>query len=95
MKMIFMKTKNNKANEPHMFLLNVSQILDLRNSNKHPALQNIFICYTWKNLRQKYKNNKLKITTLTWNDEFELPDGFYSVSDIQDNISYITKNMKQ
>ena len=25
----------------------------------------------------------------TWNDEFELPDGFYSVSNIQDYIVYI------
>ena len=24
-----------------------------------------------------------------WNDEFELPNGFYSVSDIQDYIEYI------
>ena len=95
MKMIFTKTKNSKANEPLIFVLNVSQILDLRNSNKHPALQNIFIFYTWKNIRQQYKNNKLKITAPTWNDEFELPDSFYSVSDIQDNISYIIKNMKQ
>ena len=27
----------------------------------------------------------------TWNDEFELPDGSYSVSDIQDCIEYIIK----
>ena len=27
----------------------------------------------------------------TWNDEFELPDGSYSVSDIQDYIKYIIK----
>ena len=27
----------------------------------------------------------------TWNDEFELPDGSYSVSDIQDYIEYIIK----
>ena len=27
----------------------------------------------------------------TWNDEFELPDGSYSVSDIQDYFEYIIK----
>ena len=27
----------------------------------------------------------------TWNDEFKLPDGSYSVSDIQDYIKYIIK----
>ena len=41
----------------------------------------------------KYKkviqNNKLKISTPKWNEEFELPDGSYSVSDIQDYFEYI------
>ena len=39
-----------------------------------------------KNIRKQYKNNKLKIIARMWNDEFELPDGSYSVSDIQDYI---------
>ena len=29
-----------------------------------------------------------------WNDVFGLPDGSYSVSDIQDYIKHIIKNMK-
>ena len=45
----------------------------------------------WKNIRQQYRNNKLKILASTWNDEFELPDESYSVSDIQDYIKYIIK----
>ena len=45
---------------------------------------------------QKYKktqckNSKLKIIASTWNDEFQLPDGSYSVSDIQDYIELIIK----
>ena len=36
----------------------------------------------------------MKIIDPTWNDEIELPDGSYSVSDIQDYIKYIIKNMK-
>ena len=36
-----------------------------------------------------YKKNKLKISAPTWNREFELPDGSYSVSDIQDFFEYI------
>ena len=47
--------------EPHKFVLNLSQRLDLRSSNKHVALQKVSIHYTWKNIRQQYKNNKLKI----------------------------------
>ena len=40
------------------------------------------------------KINKLKIIAPTWNDEFELPDGYYSVPDIQDYTEYIIKSMK-
>ena len=50
--------------------------------------------YIWENIKQQYKNNKLKIIAPTWNDEFELPDGSYSVSDIQDYIEFIIKNVK-
>ena len=91
METIFLNTKKSKTNEPHKFILNLSQILDLRSSNKHVALQNLSIYYTWKNIRKQYKNNKLKIIAPTWNDEFELPDGSYSVSDIQDYIEFIIK----
>ena len=45
-------------------------------------------------MRKQYKKNKLKIIAPTWYDEFELPDGSYSVSDIQDYIECIIKNMK-
>ena len=55
------------------------------------ALQKLSIYYTWKNIRQQYKNNDLKIIAPTWNYEFELPDGSYTVSDIQDYIKYIIK----
>ena len=91
METLFMNTKNSKTNEPHKFVLNLSQRLDLRRSNTHVALQNLSIYYTWKNIRKQYKHNKLKIIAPTWNDEFKLPDGSYSVSDIQDYIKYITK----
>ena len=70
-----MKTENSRTNEPHKFILNLTQRLDLRSSNKHVALQNLSIYYTWKIIRKKYKKNKLKIIPPTWNDEFELPDG--------------------
>ena len=36
----------------------------------------------WKNIRQQYKNNKLKIIAPTWNDKFDLPDGSSSLSEI-------------
>ena len=55
------------------------------------ALSNISIYYTWKNIKSSYNNNKFKISAPTWNDEFELPDGSYSISDIQDYFEYILK----
>ena len=88
---IFMNMENSETSEPHKFVLNLSQRLGLRSSDKHVALQKLSIYYTWKNIRKKYKNNKLKIIAPTWNDEFELPDGSYSVSDIQDYTEYIIK----
>ena len=46
METIFMNTENSKTYESHKFVLNLLQRLDLRNSNKHVALQNLPIYYT-------------------------------------------------
>ena len=88
-----MKMINNKINEPYKFVLNLSKILDL-SSNKHIALQNLSIYYTWKNKRRQYKNNKLKIIAPTQNEEFELPDGLYSVIRMYCNVKIILNNIK-
>ena len=45
----------------------------------------------WKIIKKQYKNNKLKMIAPTWNSEFELADGSYSVSDIQDFFKCIIK----
>ena len=66
-----MNIENSKTNESHKFVLNLSQRLDLRSSNEHVALHNLSLYYRWKNIRKQHKNNKLKIITPTWNDEFE------------------------
>ena len=44
-----------------------------------------------KNIKRSYNNNKFKISVLKWNDKFQLIDGLYSVSDIQDYFEYILK----
>ena len=49
---IFRNTKTSKTNESHKFVLNLSQISDLRSSDKHIALQNLSIYYTWKNIKK-------------------------------------------
>ena len=55
------------------------------------ALSNLSIYYTWKTIKSSYNNNRFKISAPTWNEEFTLPDGSYSVSDIQDYFEYILK----
>ena len=52
---------------------------------------NLSIYYTWKNIKSAYNNNKFKISAPTWNDEFDLPDGLYSIADIQDYFEFIIK----
>ena len=49
---------------------NLLQKVGLRSSNKHVALPNLSIYYTYIIIRQQYKNNKLKIIAPTSNDEF-------------------------
>ena len=71
--------------------LKLTSKLDLRLGEKVIALSNLSIYYLWRNIKTSYSNNKFKISVPTWNDEFELPDGSYSVSDIQDYFKYILK----
>ena len=88
---IFMNSENSKISKPHVLILKLTNKLDLRSGEKAIALSNLSIYYTWKNMKSSYNNNKLKISTPTWNDKFELPDGSYSISDIQDYFEYILK----
>ena len=86
-----MNTLNSKTNESNRFMYQFNDKLNLKNPNKNMVLANLSIYYTWKNIKSEYKNNKFKISAPTWNDKFNLPDGSYSVSDIQDYFEYIIK----
>ena len=66
-----------------------------RLDKKVNALSNLSIYYTWNNIKSSYGNNKFKISAPTWNEEFTLPDGSYSISDIQDYSEYILKKHGQ
>ena len=88
---ILMNLENSKTSKPHVLKLKFTSKLDLRIGEKVIALSNLSIYYTWRNIKSSYNNNKFKISAPTWNDEFELPDGSYSVSDIQDYFKYILK----
>ena len=85
---IFMNSRNSKTYNFHRLLLNLADKIDWRRKDKYIAFS---IFYIWKNIKQFYKNNKFKISFPTWHEEFELPDGSYSISDILDYFEYILK----
>ena len=87
---IFMNSENSRTSEV-LIVLNLTDKLDLGRGQKTVALSNLSIYYTWKNIKSSYNNNKFKISAPTWGEEFELPDGSYSISDIQDYFEYILK----
>ena len=88
---IFVDSENSRTSEYHVLVLKLTDKLDLRRGQKTVALSNLSIYYTWKNVKSSYNNNKCKISAPTWSEEFKLPDGSYSVSDIQDYFEYILK----
>ena len=79
---IFINSENSKTSDTHRLLINLLDKINLKRSDKYIALSNLTIYYTWKNIKKSYRNNKFKISAPTWNEEFELRDGSYSVSDI-------------
>ena len=83
---IFINSENSKISKAHVLILKLTDELE-----KIIALSNLSIYYTWKNVKSSYNNNKFKISAPTWNNKFELPDGSYSVSDIQNYFEYFLK----
>ena len=80
-----------KTSKSHRFKLNLTDKLSLKDPKKNMALANLIIYYTWKNINSEYNDNKFKISAPTWNDTFALPDGFCSISDIQDHFEFFIK----
>ena len=92
---IFMNSENSKISDPHRILLNLKDKINLKRSDKYVALTNLSNFYTWKNIKNLYKSNKLK---------YQLQHGMQSLNYLMDHILYqifrITlntslKNMKQ
>ena len=88
---IFMNSENSKTSNPHVLKLKFTSKLDLTLGEKVIALSNLSIYYIWRNIKSSYNNNKFKISAPTCSNKFELLDGSYSVSDIQDCFEYILK----
>ena len=89
---IFMNSENSKIFDPHKLSLNLTDKIDLRQKRKYIGLSNLSIYYTWKKIKRSYKNNEFKTSAPTQNEEFELPDRSYSISDIQGYFEYVLKN---
>ena len=86
-----MNTTNSKAKHSNKFVYNFTDKLNLKNPNENIALTNLSIYYTWKNVKSDYNNNKFKISAPTWNDTFDVPDGSYSIADLQNYFQYTIK----
>ena len=86
-----MNSENSRTSEYHVLVLKLADKLYLRRGQKGIALSNLSIYYIWKNVKSSYNNNSFKISAPTWSEEFKLPDGSYSISDIQDYFEYILK----
>ena len=71
METIFMNTEKSKRNKPYQFVMNLLQI-------NMSAFKTCLLTTRGK----MYKNSQLIIISPTWNDESELPDGSYLVSNI-------------
>ena len=95
MNAILMNSDNSKASKPHILKLKLTRKLDLRIGEKVIPLSNVSIYFTWKNIKSSYYNNKFKISASTWNEEFKLIDGSYSLTDIQDYFEYILKKHRE
>ena len=91
---MFMNSENSNTKKSKNIFNEFTDKLNLKNPNKNIALANLSIYYTWKNIKSEYNNSKFKNSAPTWNDEFDLPDGSFSVSDIQNYFEYIIKNIK-
>ena len=75
----------------HRFRLSLADKLKVKNPNKNIALGNLSIYYIWKNIKSAYNNNKFKVSAPTWNDTFDLPNGSYSIANIQYYFEFIIK----
>ena len=86
-----MNSEISKTSKPHVLLGKLTEKLDLRRGKKSFALSKLNIYYKWKKIKSSYNNNKCKMSDLTWNDKFELLDGSYSISVIQDYFEHILR----
>ena len=80
-----MSSEISKTSDSHRLLLNLSDKIDLKRSNKYVALSNLSIC-TWKNIKQSYYK--------TINLKYQLPSEMKNLNYLMNHfciIKYIIK----
>ena len=87
----FMIHRDSKTSDPRRLLLSFPDKINLKSSDKYVALSNLNIYYAYKNIKKSSRNNKFEISSVTWNEEIELPDDLYSVSSIRYYFKCIMK----
>ena len=91
-----MNSENSKTSNSHRLLLNLSDKINLKRSDKYVALSNVNIYYSWKNIKNPYKNNKFKTAAPkhgTKSLNYLTDQILYQIFKIISSISL--KNMKQ
>ena len=71
----FSNSGSRKTSDLHRLLLNLSDKINFKRSDKHVALRNLSTYYTWTNIKKLEKNNKFETSAPTCHDKFELPEG--------------------
>ena len=87
---IFTTSEKSKTSAPDRIIRNLTDKANLKSNDKYVALWNLSIYSPWKIIRVIQKQ-KIKISAPIWYDKFELFDGLYFVSYIQEYFEYIIK----
>ena len=70
-----MNSGNSNTSDIQRLLLNLSDKINFKKSNKCVALSLFRVFYAWNHIKKSHKNNKLEISVPKWIEHFELPDG--------------------
>ena len=95
METILMNTEHSKKPTQKRTATTTTTKKNKNKKKKKERKKKFSIYHKQKNIRQQYINHKLKTIYPRWNDEFDLPNCCYSVSDIQDYLTYINRKHEE
>ena len=58
---IFMNSKNSRTSDSHRLLINLTDQINLKRSDKYVTLSNLSVYFTQENIKKSYKNDKFEI----------------------------------